>query len=141
MADSPGPGATEITPPSRINGISWEDLSAGACSVRIDRNYRHANKLLLAEEAGIALAVTSSMDSVTPRTVPAQTTWSLVRDGHTMTCTLVTSPVRRYSLRLSFDGRFILNEFCDTPHRAVARSLEAFGALLVRGWREDVASN
>jgi hypothetical protein len=58
-----------------------------------------------------------------------------------MTCALRSGPVGTYALRLSFDGRVVLSERCETPHHALARSLEAFGTLLARAWREDAAIN
>ena len=64
----------------------------------------------------------------------ACTSWTLTRDGHVLTCTLLQRSPHTYVVRLEVGGRRILDELCDTPHHAVARSLDALGALVARGW-------
>jgi hypothetical protein len=67
--------------------------------------------------------------------------WTLGRDGHTLTCTLIRKPSGRYILRLRHGGRHILDERCDSPQQAVTRSLEAFHVFLARGWLPENAAN
>jgi hypothetical protein len=67
--------------------------------------------------------------------------WTLGRDGHTLTCALIRKPSGRYVLRLRNGGRHILDERCDSPQQAVTRSLEAFHVFLARGWLPENAAN
>jgi hypothetical protein len=62
------------------------------------------------------------------------TSWTLARDGRTLTCVLIQKPSGSYVLRLRHEGKRILDERCSTPQKAVARSLEAFHVFVTRGW-------
>ena len=69
------------------------------------------------------------------------TSWTLGRDGHTLTCALVRKPSGTYVLRLRHEGRHVLDERCDSPQQAITRSLEAFHIFLVRGWLPQNSAN
>lgn len=69
--------------------------------------------------------------SLTP-SEQAHTSWTLGRHGQRLTCTLITQPSGEYVLRLTHEGRRILDERCEGPEHALGRSLEAFGALVAR---------
>lgn len=71
----------------------------------------------------------------------AHTSWALTRDGQVLTSILLQRSTHAYVVRLEVDGRRILDEICDTPQHAVRRSLDALGALLVRGWVFRDAAN
>ena len=70
-----------------------------------------------------------------------QTSWTLGRNGCTLTCVLIQKPSGSYILRLRHEGRRILDERCGTPQQAVARSLEAFHVFVTRGWLPPNTSN
>jgi hypothetical protein len=69
------------------------------------------------------------------------TSWTLGRDGHYLTCALIREPSGTYVLRVRHEGRHILDERCDDPHQAVARTLEVFHVFLARGWLPEHARN
>ena len=69
------------------------------------------------------------------------TSWTLGRNGNTLTCALVRKPSGRYVLRLRHDGHCILDERCASPQQAVTRSLEAFHVFLMRGWLPENSAN
>lgn len=64
----------------------------------------------------------------------ARTSWTLIRDGQVLTCILLQRSAHAYVVRLEVGGRRLLDEICNTPQHAMARSLDALGAFLVRGW-------
>ena len=69
------------------------------------------------------------------------TSWTLGRDGRTLTCALVRKRSGTYVLRLRHEGRRILDERCASPQQAVTRSLEAFHVFLMRGWLPENSAN
>jgi len=73
--------------------------------------------------------------------ISARTTWTLARNGHRIICTLTGNASGTYVLRLTCNGRCILDERCDGPRHALTRSLDALGALLARGWVDAAANN
>lgn len=82
--------------------------------------------------------MTPAIDTLTCHTV---TSWRLTRSGQTLTGVLVQQPSGEYVLRLTHGDRRILDERCDNPQHALARSLDALGAMLARGWIHEGASN
>jgi hypothetical protein len=69
------------------------------------------------------------------------TSWTLGRSGNTLTCALIQDDEGSYVLRLRHEGRCILDEPCEGPHEAVARSLEAFHVFVTRGWLPPNSAN
>ncbi|HEY5619356.1 MAG TPA: hypothetical protein VIK60_15560 [Vicinamibacterales bacterium] len=69
------------------------------------------------------------------------TSWTLGREGHTLTCVLIRQASGAYVLRLRHEGRRILDEKCGTPQQAVTRSLEAFHVFVTRGWLPPNTAN
>ena len=69
------------------------------------------------------------------------TSWTLGRDGRTLTCVLVQEASGDYVLRLRHEGRRVLDEKCRTPQQAVERSLEAFHVFVTGGWLPPNSSN
>lgn len=69
------------------------------------------------------------------------TSWTLGRSGHTLTCALIQQESGAYVLRLRHEGRCILDERCEGPQEAVARSLEAFHVFVTRGWLPPNSAN
>jgi hypothetical protein len=58
------------------------------------------------------------------------TFWTLARSGQQLMCVLLRQPSGGYVVRLTHgDGR-IVDEQCDSPQHALARSLDAVDALL-----------
>ena len=71
----------------------------------------------------------------------AFTSWTLARNGHRVTCTLIPQPSGYCILRLTHRGHHILDERCEGPQHAMSRSFDAFNALLTRGWLDESSVN
>lgn len=69
------------------------------------------------------------------------TSWTLGRSGHTLTCALIQKASGTYLLRVRHEGRCILDEHCEGPQEAIARSLEAFHVFVARGWLPQNSAN
>jgi hypothetical protein len=69
------------------------------------------------------------------------TSWTLGRSGRTLTCLLTRKTSGAYLLQLRCEGRPVLDERCETPQEAVARSLEAFDVFVARGWLPPNTAN
>ena len=69
------------------------------------------------------------------------TSWTLGRNGRTLSCVLVRKTSGSYILQLRHEGRQVLDERCSSPQEAVARSLEAFHVFVARGWLPPYSAN
>jgi hypothetical protein len=69
------------------------------------------------------------------------TSWALTRSGQKLTCALIQRSSGTYVLRLVYDGERIVDEVCDSPEDAIARSLDAWGSFFARGWTHECAPN
>jgi hypothetical protein len=69
------------------------------------------------------------------------TSWTLGRNGRTLSCVLVRKTSGSYVLQLRHQGRRVLSEPCSSPQQAVERSLEAFQVFVARGWLPPHSEN
>ena len=69
------------------------------------------------------------------------TSWTLARDGHTLTCALSRHSSGGYVLRLRHEDQSVFDERCASPHQAVTRSLETLHVFIARGWLPPNAAN
>ncbi|MGH9255913.1 MAG: hypothetical protein ACRD3C_15250 [Vicinamibacterales bacterium] len=69
------------------------------------------------------------------------TSWTLARDGHTLTCALSRLSSGTYVLRLRHEGQPIFDEKCASPQEAMTRSLEALHVFIARGWLPENTAN
>ena len=62
-------------------------------------------------------------------------TWTLWRDAHRVTCTLLDA-TSEFIVRLTHDGRPFMEVHCLEPQEAATASLDAFAVFSSNGWAQ-----
>ena len=73
--------------------------------------------------------------------LPMPLTWSVLRDGHRLTCAVVTLASGHYLLRLTHNDKHLVDERCATLASGCRRSAEALTVFLSRGWLQEHNAN
>jgi hypothetical protein len=62
-------------------------------------------------------------------------TWTLWRDAHRVTCTLLEAATD-YIVRVTHDGTLLMDVHCQDSHEAAVASLDAFSVFSSNGWSQ-----
>lgn len=90
-----------------------------------------------AHQVGMGVAMTAC--AMTTFAVPGgmHTAWTLVRNGCKLTCSVLHRSTGEHIVRLSQDGKRLLDETCASPQQALEKSDEALHLLVAHGWTHE----
>jgi hypothetical protein len=140
-ADAAAIGATKgaATVELMAGVVSSDQVTAGSIATRVSKH--RGTVFAVPRDVSRVSTPWKGHSTVALSVVSAPQAWSLTRDGHRLTCAVLKRLSGQCIVRLTLNGKHLLDEPCVNCDAGVKRATEALTVFVARGWVDERTVN